>query len=100
MTNCPSVTFIKYYFYVFAKRVAYVAFHFNVLRGETFLLSRNSAPFVQLQDLLSCNMPAKITGFSCVTPCILVVISNLSALKMEAVCFSETSVPSNQTTRC
>jgi hypothetical protein len=33
MTDGPSVTTIKYYFYVFEKRVAHIAFHYNVLRG-------------------------------------------------------------------
>jgi len=38
MTDGPSVTIIKYYFYVFEKTVAYIAFHYNVLHGAGSLV--------------------------------------------------------------
>jgi hypothetical protein len=42
-------------------------------------------------NLLPCSMTTKITGFSYVTPCILVVTSKLSAFKIVVAFSSETS---------
>jgi len=95
MTDGPSVTNIKYYFYVFEKTVAYIAFHFNVLHGAGSFVRPSCCQEIPCRlsncKMLPCSMTTKITGFSYVTPCILVVTSKLSALKMVAACYSETT---------
>jgi len=52
----------------------------------------NSQPFIHLQDPVTCSMTTKITGFSYVTPCILVVTSKVSGLKMVAACSMTTKI--------
>ena len=54
-------------------------------------MAKKFPTIIQLQDLVPCSMTTKITGFPYVMPCILVVTSELSALKIVAEFSSETS---------